>query len=128
MGSRPPPDRGVQAAVAGIPEGTLLYVEVQPGSSRPGRMCYDEWRKRIRISVRARAEAGKANEELVARLAAVFGHPVNAIRVASGRTDRRKTVVISGLKPGEVLGKLAPRLVQDRAPAEERAAEGGLGS
>jgi len=94
----------------------MVDIEVQPGSSHPGKLSYDEWRKRIRMSVAARAEGGKANEELVERLAAILGVPTSGVRIVSGPTDRRKSVVVVGLGPEEVLGRLA-RHLKGRPPA-----------
>lgn len=126
-GQRPDGPAVAGPTVRGIEEGTLLYIEVQPGSGRPGRLCYDEWRKRIRISVGARAEGGAANEEAVERLCGILGVPANALRIASGRTDRRKTVVVSGQSPEEVLRKLAPHLEEARNPGKRVARGKGVG-
>jgi len=113
------------AAVRGIEEGTLLYIEVQPGSDRPGRLCYDEWRKRIRLSVGARAQGGQANEAVVRMLAGFLGVPAGTLRIASGRTDRRKTVVVSGQSPDEVLRRLGPHL--EKAKDQGKRAGRGIG-
>ena len=85
------------AAIRGTAGGTLLFIEVQPGSASPGRLSYDRWRKRIRLSVRARAEGGKANEEVIERLAALLGAATANVQLTAGRTDRLKTVLVLGM-------------------------------
>jgi uncharacterized protein (TIGR00251 family) len=114
-----------QAAVRGTEEGTLLYIEVQPGSSRPGKLSYDEWRKRLRISVGARAEEGKANDELIGRLASMLGAAPGSLRITSGRTDRQKTVLVPGMVPDAVLGKLAPHLEEGKPQRKGAGPRGG---
>lgn len=108
----PPPARTepASAAVRGTERGTVVDIEVQPGSSRPGKLHYDEWRKRIRITVAARAEGGKANEGVVELLAGILGVAASAVRIVSGPTDRRKSVVVLGLGPDEVVAILARQL------------------
>jgi len=85
-----------------------LHVEVQPGSSRAGKLSYDPWRKRIRLSVGEKAQKGRANAEVLAVLASVLGVPESSVRISAGLTDRRKSVEVSGLGASEALQRLAP--------------------
>jgi len=82
-------------------EGTVLELEVQPAAGRPGRLSFDPWRKRLRLSVGARAEAGKANAEVLQRLSSLLDLPERQLRILSGATERRKSVLVAGL-PVEV--------------------------
>jgi uncharacterized protein (TIGR00251 family) len=75
---------------------------VQPAAARPGRLSFDPWRKRLRLSVGARAEGGKANAEVLRRLAALLDLPEQRLRILSGALERRKSVLASGLLPKEV--------------------------
>jgi len=118
---------GAEAAVRGVEQGTLLYIEVQPGSASPGRLSFDPWRRRIRLSVRARAEGGKANEEVQERLAAILGAAAASVRLTAGTTDRQKTVLVAGMAPGEVLGKIGPALKEERPSRRCRVQKGGTG-
>jgi uncharacterized protein (TIGR00251 family) len=128
---KPQPDvggvDGPGAAVRGTEEGTLLFIEVQPGSGRPGRLSYNEWRHRLRFSVGARAEEGKANDELIGRLAGMLGAAPASLRITSGRTDRQKTVLISGMAPDAVLGKLAAHIEEDKQRRRGAGPKGGTG-
>lgn len=49
---------------------------------------------KITIGVKARPEKGKANEELVKKIALHFKAPVSSVRIVSGRTSRKKVVEI----------------------------------
>ena len=118
---------GARAAVRGAEEGTLLFIEVQPGSGRPGRLSYDQWRKRIRISVGARAEEGKANDEVIVRLAGMLDAAPGSVRMISGRTDRQKTVFVTGMVPEAVLGKLAAHLEKEKPQRKGAGPKGGEG-
>jgi len=117
----------VDAAVRGVEEGTLLFIEAQPGSGRPGRLSYDKWRKRFRISVGARAEEGKANEEVIDRLAGMLDAAPGTLRITSGRTDRQKTVLVLGMAPAAVLVKLSMHLKEDRPQRNVAVPKGGDG-
>jgi uncharacterized protein (TIGR00251 family) len=75
----------------------ILDLHVQPGASRSefaGR--YGE---RIKVRIAAPAADGKANETLIAFLAAYFAVPRRNVRITAGFKSRRKRVVIEGAKP-----------------------------
>jgi uncharacterized protein (TIGR00251 family) len=88
--------------------GSLLLIEVQPGSSRPGRFSYDRWRKRLKLTVGEKAERGRANAEALATLSAALGVPAASLRIRAGSTGRRKTVAVAGLSPSQVLERMGP--------------------
>ena len=46
----------------------------------------------IEIGIKSEPERGKANRELVKKLAEHFGVPVQNIRIVSGHTSRKKLV------------------------------------
>jgi uncharacterized protein (TIGR00251 family) len=95
-------------AVRETAQGSILLIEVQPGSSRPGRISYDPWRKRIKLAVAEKAEKGRANAEVLAVLSSVLGAPERSLSIQAGLTDRRKTVAVTGLGPSQVLERLGP--------------------
>lgn len=90
-------------------DGVTLDVEVMPGA-RESRFPagYHAWRKRIEAKVRAPPEDGQANAELCALAAAALGVPAGRVRVASGHTSRRKSLLVAGLDPREAAARLAP--------------------
>lgn len=52
-------------------------------------------RDEITISIKSPPERGRANRELIKRLAAHFGVDENRIRIISGLTSRKKLVEVS---------------------------------
>lgn len=81
-----------QDAVLDAPGGCALLLEATPGAKQAAFPAgFNPWRGRIGIAVRAAAQDGQANAEVVAAVAAFFGVPA---RLASGATDRRKRVEV----------------------------------
>lgn len=91
--------------------GTYLELDVKPGSSSQGIKGYDEWKKRIKVAVKAEPRDGKANSELITVLGKFFGLPPRRIIIYSGQTSNLKRIFIEGFdinaakdRLGEVLG------------------------
>ncbi|MDO8496136.1 MAG: DUF167 domain-containing protein [bacterium] len=49
---------------------------------------------KITIGVRAKPEGGKANEELLKKIARHFKVPVSSVRIVSGRISRNKIIEV----------------------------------
>ena len=73
-------------------DGCLLQLAVQPGARRTGADGLHDGALRVKLV--APPVEGKANEALIAWLAAELGCPKRALRVARGATARRKTIEI----------------------------------
>jgi uncharacterized protein (TIGR00251 family) len=99
-----------QDAVEEAPGGARVLLDVSPGA-REARFPdgFEPWRKRIGMKVRAPAQEGEANAEVVRTLAAYFGHPTARVHIEAGAADRRKSVRLMGLDRATVLAALAPR-------------------
>ncbi len=97
-----------ESAIRVSPRGVLLDVVVTPNAPRSEVRGIDPWRKAVRIGVGAKPREGAANAELVRFLAEFLRVPVEAVRLVSGRTSRRKTVAVDGLSEDEVLARLRP--------------------
>jgi hypothetical protein len=95
--------------VEATPGGTRLLLDVSPGA-KEARFPdgFEPWRKRIGMRVRAPAQDGEANADVVRTLAAFFQHPTARVHLESGMTDRRKSVRLMGLDRAVVLAALAP--------------------
>lgn len=107
----PAPDPALRPDPAG--EGTLLVVRVQPGARRSA--LAGEWDGLPRLAVRARAQGGRANDELVALVAELFGLRPSAVRLVRGHSSRTKTLRLA-LAPAAA----RPRLEALRGnPAED---------
>lgn len=76
-------------------ERATLRLRVVPGARRPGVVGRhgDAWK--VRVS--APAEAGKANDAMLALLAEALQVPRRDLHVASGRSSRDKVVSLEGL-------------------------------
>lgn len=76
-------------------EGVVLAVKVKPRSRRTGVLGLRAGR--ILIGVSSPPEKGKANDELLAILAATLGLPRSSLGILSGHGHREKAVRCSGL-------------------------------
>ena len=75
--------------------GIEFQVVASAGSSRSGiRGIYGA---ALKVAVQASPERGKANDELRQVLAEFLGLSARSVRVASGRTSRRKRIQVSGM-------------------------------
>jgi hypothetical protein len=78
-----------------IDDGVILAVKVKPRSRRTGILGVRAGR--LLVGVSAPPERGRANDELVAILAAVLGLPRSRLEIVSGHGHRDKAVRCSGL-------------------------------
>ena len=79
-----------------------ISVKVVPGASRSGIVGWlgDD----LKVRIQAPANDGKANDALCEFLAAEFGLPSRAVRIASGFSSRKKIVEADGLSPEALEG------------------------
>lgn len=84
--------------------GALLRVHVQPGARREG--VGSAYGGSLKVSVRARAEDGRANQALLQLLARLFAVAPTSLSVASGLAARDKRVRFSGLSADELVERL----------------------
>ena len=91
-------------------DGVRLALRVTPGAGRnaiSGRveMPPGEWR--LKVSVTAPPEDGKANEAVIRLLAKAWRLPKTSFRVIAGATDRNKLFHIAG-DAAELMARLQP--------------------
>lgn len=96
-------------------DGCRLSVRAQPGSRRSG--VVGVWNGRLKIAVRAPAQDGRANEELVEVLAEALGVPRRAISIVRGERAQLKDVRIEA-SAEHVAARLRERLAPP-APSDE---------
>jgi uncharacterized protein (TIGR00251 family) len=97
----------ISPAVSRTDNGTVLTIEVSAGAKRAEFPSgYNEWRKAIGCSVRAPAQEGKANREVIAIIAETLGTPRNNVRILSGETSSLKRVLVEGENPRELVCQL----------------------
>lgn len=104
---------GWRDAVQATPRGSRLLVEVAAGA-RDARFPdgFNPWRNRIGIRVRAPAQEGRANQEVVATVAAFFGVPAGRVAVEAGHLDARKSLLVDGVGKEEAERRLAGALLE----------------
>ena len=83
----------------------ILNVKVVPGASR--NRVAGRYGDGIKVQVSAPPEGGKANQAVIAVVAAALGLKPQQLQIIKGHTQARKLVEISGLEPSEVLARLA---------------------
>ncbi|MCJ2562985.1 MAG: DUF167 family protein [Candidatus Thermoplasmatota archaeon] len=74
-----------------------IRLEITPRSKESGIQGYDEWRKRIRVSLREEARGGAANKELLRMIGRLFEVDRDSIKITEGLRSRRKTVTVAGI-------------------------------
>lgn len=87
-------------------DGVLINIEVKPGSKTIGIEGIDEWRECIEVRIKARAEKGRANKELIQLLASLLSLPSSNFLIIKGERTRRKSVKVLGLGEKELCMKL----------------------
>ncbi len=96
-------------ALREVSDGIVIDLEVTPGSKHP---CvpsgYNPWRKRIEVKLSQAAQKGKANEQLIEQLAALFGVAGSSVSIISGAKNSQKSILVKKVNMGhaiEVLGR-----------------------
>jgi uncharacterized protein len=89
-------------ALRAVPEGVTIRVEVSPGSRYAGVSGFNPWRHTICIKLTERAQAGKANEQLIRYLALLFNKSVGDVQLISGHKSTRKVVLLRNTVVEEV--------------------------
>ncbi|MDO8885520.1 DUF167 domain-containing protein [Candidatus Oleimmundimicrobium sp.] len=82
-------------------EGVVLTVWVQPRSSRAGIVGIQ--RDALKIKVCSPSQENRANKETIEILADFFKIPKSKISILSGKTFRRKKVLLYGKKCDDIL-------------------------
>ncbi len=95
----------VQPAISETARGVAIRVKAVPGASRDqlAGMLGD----RLKLSVSAPPEGGKANKAICALLADVLGVAKRDVAVASGHTRPQKTVEAAGISASIAIEKIS---------------------
>ncbi|NLN43492.1 MAG: YggU family protein [Methanosarcina sp.] len=87
-----------EEAVKDLGSDIIVDIEVTPGSrSILVPSGYNEWRKRIEVKLTKNAQKGKANEQLMERLAELFGISSSDVFINSGATSSKKSILLKGV-------------------------------
>ncbi|TET11832.1 MAG: hypothetical protein E3J86_01840 [Candidatus Thorarchaeota archaeon] len=82
--------------------GTILKVIVRP-KSRERDFVVEISPEVIIINLKSPAREGKANSELVKRMAKVLAISTGSIKLIAGHKSKEKTLLIEGLSPQEIV-------------------------
>ena len=77
---------------------------------RSGLLGYNEWRDVIRIAVKANAQKGAANHEVIQVLSVALGLTTTSVEIISGLTTRRKRVCVTGMTIDTLVNRLVELL------------------
>lgn len=89
-------------------EGVFLPIRVQPGAAR--EQIVGRHGTALKVAVHAPPEKGRANEAVIAVLAAALQLPVSRVSLAGGPASRDKRLFVLGLSAAELTSRLAPFL------------------
>ncbi len=82
--------------------GLVLYLSVQPGAKKPGWAGETE-DGYLRLRLKARAEKGKANQELFDILVRELKITRSSIKILSGERSRKKRILIADVDIDQIL-------------------------
>ncbi len=85
-------------------KGTILRAHLQPGARTEG--VAGTHGDALKVSVRARAQDGRANEALLRLLARQLRTPLTSLSLVSGWASRDKLVLFAALPAEELVQKL----------------------
>ena len=84
-------------------EGVVLELEISPGAKKTALQGYNPWRKRIEVRLSERAQKGKANEQLISFLSGLFHVNSRDVRIITGSTNSKKSLLIAGAQMPDIL-------------------------
>ena len=98
-------------ALREVSDGIVIDLEVTPGSKHT---CipsgYNPWRKRIEVKLSQAAQKGKANEQLIEQLAALFGVTSSSVSIISGAKNSQKSILVKTVSMDFVVSVLGKNL------------------
>lgn len=80
----------------------LLELKVKPGSAKNQILIFKE-PNYLEISLKAKPEKNKANEELCYFLGKVLNVSQNKIKILKGKTSKRKLIKVEGVEEKECI-------------------------
>jgi len=109
----------LEGALRAVPEGVAIRITVTPGSRYLGVGKYAGWRHAIRFKLTEPAQKGKANEELVRYLTALFNKPAKDVHLVSGHTSSQKVVLLYNTNVLEVQSVISQAIENSAAQTKK---------
>ena len=97
---------GMTSAIWETERGTLLKVVVRP-KSREKNLVAEVSPEVIIVNLKSPAREGKANSELVKRIAKALLISSSSITLVAGHKAKEKTLLVQGLSPTEIEQRLS---------------------
>jgi uncharacterized protein len=98
----------IMPALYSSDKGTIITIEVTAGSKNACFPAgYNAWRKAVGCRVRAPAEEGKANKEVIAAISERTGIEKTRIRILSGSMSPIKKILVEGMTPDQLRSALS---------------------
>jgi uncharacterized protein (TIGR00251 family) len=92
--------------ITGTENGIIIRIMVVPNSLDQKFEGVDEWRGCLKVRIKAPAQKGKANKELIEFLSKSMSIPSSDITIRSGESARLKELEIRGLSEADIETKV----------------------
>jgi uncharacterized protein (TIGR00251 family) len=86
------------------PDGVEVPVRVAPKAKRSA--LAGRWRQALKVQVAAVPREGRANDELCAFLARLFGVPRRRVSVRKGEKSKDKIILVAGIEEAAIRSRL----------------------
>ncbi len=87
--------------------GVYLDIVVSPDSKEKKISGLDPWRGEVKVTVKERAEKGRANEAITEFFAELLGKEKNKVHIVKGRKAKHKRLFLSSLERPELEEELS---------------------
>ncbi len=91
-------------------DGVAIDIEVSPNSKTEEIKGYNEWRKRIIVSMKEKPEKFKVNREIVSFFSSLFHVSQEKVSIISGEKNPHKTIFIRGVSTEQATEIIKERL------------------
>lgn len=89
-----------------LDDSVIISLEVKPGSKMEGIDGVNKFRESLVVRVKAVAQKGRANMELIGYLSEILSLPKSNIVIIKGATSKRKEIKIQGITQDEIIKRL----------------------
>jgi len=94
---------------AGEKDSVTLGLEIIPNSKKFGIMGFNPWTNSLRVKVVAKAQKGRANDEIIEEMEKLFR---TTPRIVSGEKSRKKKLRLIGISEGDAKKALLSKIAK----------------
>ena len=99
-------EKGISECLIESEDGCYLDISVSPNSSKAKIDGINIWRNNIEVSVKERAQDGKANQGVIDLLSERLNIPTNKIEIVKGKTSKQKRIFFRSIEKTNIKNKL----------------------